>query len=179
MKTPQPTFVSVKKLSIFNVIQIQRRRLQQAVLFVYFFLAVHNSSIGDHVPCLVRLLVGPAPLTIRVFTTLQSVVQSDPRDLWPLRHLIRVIRKHDLTNISTFFLTILTILTIVDIFWQFSTNLTILTILTILDNFDIFLEFWQFWTILIIFNNVGDVLQFWSFSTILTISDNFDNFRQS
>ena len=27
----------------------------------------------------------PLPLTIRVFTTLQS----DPRDLWPLRHLIR------------------------------------------------------------------------------------------
>ena len=37
------------------------------------FLAVHNSSIGLIVPCLVGLL----PLTIRVFTTLQS----DPRDL--------------------------------------------------------------------------------------------------
>ena len=37
-------------------------------------------------------LVGPAPLTIRVFTTLQS----DPRDFWPLRHLIRVMRRHDL-----------------------------------------------------------------------------------
>ena len=30
-------------------------------------------------------LVGPAPLTIRAFTTLQR----DPGDLWPLRHLIR------------------------------------------------------------------------------------------
>ena len=39
----------------------------------YDFLAVHNSSIGDLVPW----LVGPAPLTIREFTTLQS----DPRDL--------------------------------------------------------------------------------------------------
>ena len=26
-------------------------------------------------------------------------LQSDPRDLWPLRHLIRVMKKHDLTNI--------------------------------------------------------------------------------
>ena len=33
--------------------------------------------------------VGPAPLTIRVFTTLQS----DPRDLWPLRQLIRMMRR--------------------------------------------------------------------------------------
>ena len=38
-----------------------------------FFLAVQNSSIG----LIVCPLVGPAPLTIRVFTTLQS----DPRDL--------------------------------------------------------------------------------------------------
>ena len=37
------------------------------------FLAVQNSSIGDLVPW----SVGWAPLTIRVFTTLQS----DPRDL--------------------------------------------------------------------------------------------------
>ena len=33
-------------------------------------------------------------LTIRVFTTLQS----DPRDLWPLRHLIRVMKRHDMTK---------------------------------------------------------------------------------
>ena len=37
-------------------------------LFHILFLAVQNSSIGDLVPC----LVGRAPLTIRVFTTLQS-----------------------------------------------------------------------------------------------------------
>ena len=42
-------------------------------------------------PCpLVRLL----PLTIRLFTTLQS----DPRDLWPLRHVIRVMRGHYLAK---------------------------------------------------------------------------------
>ena len=60
------------------------------VTVLIFSLAVHNSSIGD----LVCPLVGLTPLTIRVFTTLQS----DPRDLWPLRHLIRVMRRHDLTK---------------------------------------------------------------------------------
>ena len=54
------------------------------------FLAVQNSSIG----LIVCWSVGPAPLTIKAFTTLQS----DPRDLWPLRHLIRVMRRHDLTK---------------------------------------------------------------------------------
>ena len=39
---------------------------------------------------------GWAPPTIRVFETLQS----GSRDLSPLRHLIRVMRKHDLTNFS-------------------------------------------------------------------------------
>ena len=64
-------------------------------LMIYnLFLAVQNSSIGDLVPCLLAWLVGPAPLTIRVFTTLQS----DPRDLWPLTHLIRVMMRHDLTK---------------------------------------------------------------------------------
>ena len=48
-----------------------------------FSLAVQNSSIGD----LVRPLLGWAPLTIREFTTLQSY----PRDLWPLRHLMKTI----------------------------------------------------------------------------------------
>ena len=42
--------------------------------------------------------IGPslawAPLTIREFTTLQS----DPRDLSPLRHLISVMRRHDLAK---------------------------------------------------------------------------------
>ena len=41
--------------------------------YVQTFLAVHNSSIGLIVPC----LLGLTQLTIRVFTTLQS----DPRDL--------------------------------------------------------------------------------------------------
>ena len=37
------------------------------------FLAVHNSSIGDLVPCLLGPLVCLTPLTIRVFTTLQTL----------------------------------------------------------------------------------------------------------
>ena len=54
--------------------------------FISWFLAVQNSSIGDLVPWLVRW----TQLTIKPFTTLPS----DPRDLWPLRHLIRVMRRH-------------------------------------------------------------------------------------
>ena len=34
-------------------------------------------------------------------------LQSDPRDLWPLRHLIRVMRRHDLTKMYTYPLTYL------------------------------------------------------------------------
>ena len=61
------------------------------------FLAVQNSSIGD----LVTHSLGQSG-------SLQSVshwwyfyfwhIKDDTRDLWPLRHLIRVIRKHDLTT---------------------------------------------------------------------------------
>ena len=58
------------------------------------FLAVQNRSIG----LIVRPLLCVLPLTIRVFTTLQS----DPRDLWPLGHLIRVMRRHDLKKRSTY-----------------------------------------------------------------------------
>ena len=54
------------------------------------FLAVQNSSIGD----LVLWSVCLTELTIRVFTSLQS----DPTHLWPLGHLIRVTRRHDLTK---------------------------------------------------------------------------------
>ena len=53
---------------------------------VPFLLAVQNSLM---VTLSLAPLVRWAPLTIRVFTALQS----DPRDLWPLRHLIRVMRR--------------------------------------------------------------------------------------
>ena len=75
-------------------------------------------------------------------------LKSDPRDHWPLRHLITVMRKHDLTNILTIFDNF-------DNFWQF------LTILTIFDNFD---NFWQFLTILTIMTTFDNFWQFmWSF----------------
>ena len=60
------------------------------VKFWWFsFLAVTWQLNRSHCPLLCLL-----PLTIRVFTTLQS----DPRDLWPLRHLFRVMRRHDMTK---------------------------------------------------------------------------------
>ena len=69
------------------------------------------------------------PLLFRTaqYVTLSSVfwhANCDPRDLWPLRHLIRVMRKHDLTNILTIFENF----EFFHIFQQFSTILTIFTI---------------------------------------------------
>ena len=65
------------------------------ILAIHLSLAVQNSSIGDLVPW----STGLTELTIRVFTSLQS----DPTHLWPLWHLIRVTRRHDLTwKISDF-----------------------------------------------------------------------------
>ena len=62
------------------------------------FLAVQNSSIYRR-PCLsLGPLLAWAPLTIREFTTLQRDPRVSSRDLWPLRHLIRVTRRHDLTK---------------------------------------------------------------------------------
>ena len=59
--------------------------------------------------------------------------KSDPRDLWPLRHLIRVMRRHDLTNFDDNFwwefLTILKISAIFDNFWFLRSK-------TIFDNFE-------------------------------------------
>ena len=62
-------------------------------------------------------------------------LKSDPRDQWPLRHLITVMRKHDLTNILTI-LTIFDNIDNFDHFWQF------LTTFDNLDNFDNFDNFW-------------------------------------
>ena len=88
-----------------------------------------------------------------------------PRDLWPMRHLIIVMKKYDLTNILKFFdnfynfwqfwqfLTTFAILTIL-------TNLRILRMLTICDNFG---NLWQFATILVIYDNLRQFLQFWQF----------------
>ena len=45
-------------------------------IHVNLFLAVQNRSMGDLVPCLLACLLGPLPLTIRVFRTLQSDLET-------------------------------------------------------------------------------------------------------
>ena len=97
------------------------------------FLAVQNSSIRD----LVTQSLNDS-LT-QDFTNWHS--KSDPRDLWPLRHLIRMMEKHDLTIVGI--LTTLTFFDIVDSFWQFN-NLTIMKILTFFGHFANFGYFWHF-----------------------------------
>ena len=68
-----------------------------AMQCIYYigFLAVQNNAIGDLVT---ESLTESLSEWFFILT-----LQSDPRDLWPLRHLIRVMRKHDLTNILAFF----------------------------------------------------------------------------
>jgi len=62
--------------------------------------------------------------------------KSDPRDLWPLRHFIRVMRKHDLKIVWNFFGTF------EELFWNF---------------FGTFLElFWNFFAYL-----SGPIVHFW------------------
>ena len=104
-------------------------------------------------------------------------LQSDPRDLWPLRHLIRMIRKHDLTNIMT----------ILILFWQFWFSFENVNFfwkfLTIFNNF------WQFLRILHIFDLTDLTLNFQvtmifinsisHFSKMSTISHNFTSYAMS
>ena len=59
------------------------------------FSAVQNSSIGD--------LVTDWLTDWGYFYFWHT--KSDPRDLWPLRHLIRVMRRHDLSNKKTMTMT--------------------------------------------------------------------------
>jgi len=84
-------------------------------------------------PC---LSLAWAPLTIRVFTTLQS----DPRDLWPLRHLIRVMKGHDLTNKKTMTNTNTWTMTMTktNTFWEHLQRATLETC----DLWDIWSEWW-------------------------------------
>ena len=58
------------------VMHLSQSRFENYFRRCQYFLAVQNSSIGDHVSWSLAL----TELTIRVFTTLQS----DPRDLCPL-----------------------------------------------------------------------------------------------
>ena len=52
--------------------------------------------------------------------------KSNPKDMWPLRHLIRLMRKHDLTNI--YFSFFCKIFTMQRQSWTLETLITILTI---------------------------------------------------
>ena len=112
-----------------------------------------------------KLMNKPNPS--RMFSVSHPPFERHPRPLWPLRHLIRVMRKHDLTNILTNFWQFL------HLFWHFSTILTILTILTIFDSLNNFWEFWHFWQFLQFLTFF--YIFFWQFSTIFYNFDNFDN----
>ena len=102
----------------------------QTLCFIFF----QNSSIGDLVPCLLAW----APLTIREFTTLQS----DPRDLWPLRHLIRGMRRHNTTYLQF-------LMTIFDDNWEpefmtiFFIWQSIVTLDSIRNSCDVFFVCWH------------------------------------
>ena len=112
------------------------------------FLAVQDSSIGDIVTD--SLTHSLTQWDTFCFLTLKS----DPRDQWPLRHLITVMRKHDLTNI----LKIFDKFDKFDNFWQFC------QFLTIFDNFD---NFWQLWPFLQFVYNFDNGRQFWQFRQLL------------
>ena len=115
-------------------------------------LAVQNSSIiGD-------LVTDPLTHSLSHFCFL--TLKSDPTELTPLRHLITVMRKHDLTNILTiffenfdnFFDNFQQVYNVDNFrqFWQF------LKVWIIFESFDIFDNFWEFW-------------QYWQFLTIFPI----------
>ena len=96
----------------------------------------------------VCLSVPPQQLTVSPLTTLQS----DPRDLRPLRLLFKVLRTHDL----------LPPFTTIWQFWQ---------LLTIYGSLD---DFWRFWQIFDDLSNFDKFGQFWPFY----IFYNFDKWQQ-
>ena len=72
--------------------------LNLAAIF-YFFLVTSSLDFSQNF----RFIRPPDPLvadwdTFIVFDIKDSLIKSNPRDLWILRHLIRVMRRHDLTQ---------------------------------------------------------------------------------
>ena len=91
--------------------------------------------------------------------------KSDPIDLWPLRHLIRLIKKHNLTNIFNLFeiFEILTILT-------FFENQLIVDNLKSLTDFDNFLQCWYLLTLLTMLTILFDkYVFFYNLNNLFTI----------
>ena len=89
-------FLKIFKFSSFvrHLPKISRRNWQPSLRRSeerwVWFLAVQNSSIGDLV----------TDSLTKDFTNwhTKSNPRSHPRDLWPLRHLFRVMRRHDMTK---------------------------------------------------------------------------------
>ena len=104
----------------------------QLLTFLNFFLIFSCPQQLNRTHC---LSVRRAPLTIRAFTTLQS----DPRDLWPLRHLIR------------------------QIFGRFSDFWKIFRFLEDFQIFGRFSDLWKIFRILEDFQNFGRLSEFWKF----------------
>ena len=66
---------------------------QMTIVVACWFLAVQNSSIGDLVTHSVTHSVTQSVSHVYFCHT-----KSNPKDLLPLRHLIRMLRRHDLTD---------------------------------------------------------------------------------
>ena len=89
VRTNSFNFQSLSSQKIYFHSEFEKKIFGHLLIFVSLFLAVQNTSIGD-------LVTDSVTDWLRVLLLL--TLQSDPRDLWPLRHLIRVMKRHDLTE---------------------------------------------------------------------------------
>ena len=96
------------------------------------FLAVHNSSLGDLVT---HSLTDCQTDWVTFWFWNIRQLKSEPRDLWPLRHLIRVMRRHDMTKFTK---TNTKTMTKTKTFWEYILK----AILETCDLWDIWSEWW-------------------------------------
>ena len=99
-----------------QLFQFDKRALSHfnsAILMCRVILAVQTESVYSSICGIV-----PHSLSESLSQFWFLTLKSDPRDLWPLKHLIRVMRKHDLTNILTIFCWQFWQFSKFDIFWQ-------------------------------------------------------------